>query len=167
MYLFVFFYFKVLLVYENNHVRDLQLQVRSLESILRRYSHKKGLVYDKIELDNCTFVSLGLPAPVTESLHSARNNSCSQIPQLRHLVGEASYIVTILTPDLAQLADTDLNLVPRAFKLSLLVLRHVLCLEYRDLLFTEQLGEDSESQNKEEEHLQKLVDAMEDYNFDR
>ena len=157
------------MVYENDHVRDLELQVRSLESILKRYSHQKGLVYDKMEQDNCTFVSLGQPAPVTESLHSARNNSCSQIPQLRHLVGEASYILTILTPDLAQLADTDLNFVPRAFKLSLLVLRHVLCLEYRDLLFTEQLGEDSdsESQNKEEEHLQKLVDAMEDYNFDR
>ena len=83
------------------------------------------------------------------------------------MVGEASYIVTILTPDQAQLADTDLNFVPRAFKLSLLVLRHVLCLEYRDLLFTEQLREDSNRQSKEEEQLQKLVDAMEDYNFDR
>ena len=84
-------------------MRDLQLQVSSLESIFRRYSHRKGLVYDKIEQDNCTFVSLGQPAPVTESLRSARNNSCTQIPQLRHLVGEASYIVTILTPDQAQL----------------------------------------------------------------
>jgi len=152
---------KIVLVYDNQHLREVQKELQILEDILMQFKIRNKLQSQKYNFQNFTVINIGNKVEMS----TFEDNDLDGI---RGFVGEDSYIISVVRYQQAVSLDADFNFVPKMFQHSLLILRHVLCLQYRDILHKSaniQIANDVE--RKDKEYLQQFEAALNELDFKR
>ena len=142
-----------------------------------QYKIRKKLQSKTEQIRNFTIHSLGSEVDTFQS-------NFKNLDDVRLSVGEDTYVISIVSSDLAVILDADFNFVPQMFQHSLLILRwnnhhnlnykcfllfrHVLCLEYRDILYK---SIDDKNVHNVDENYENYINqfqvSLKEFNFER
>jgi len=153
---------KIVFVYDNKHYREASQEIQILEGILLQCKIRKKLQSKTEQIRNFTILSLG---SVVDTFQSNFKN----LDDVRLSVGEDTYVISMVSSDLAVILDADFNFVPQMFQHSLLILRHVLCLEYRDILYKYTIGYENVHDVDEnyKNYINQFQASLNEFNFER
>ena len=141
-----------------------------------QYKIRKKLQSKTEQIRNFTILSLGIEVDTFQS-------NFKNLDDVRLSVGEDTYVISIVSSDLAVILDADFNFVPQMFQHSLLILRwnkhqniklkcffrHVLCLEYRDILYKYTIGYENvhHVDQNHENYINEFQASLDEFNFER
>ena len=111
-------WFQIVLVYDNQHLREVQKELQILEDILMQFKIRNKLQSQKYNFQNFTVINIGSEVEMS----TFEDNDLDGI---RGLVGEDSYIISVVRYQQAVSLDADFNFVPKMFQHSLLILRWI------------------------------------------
>jgi len=124
---------------------------RLLEQILTNFALQHQLNTGR-QLDvGCNIFFFGI---------SQQSVNCSNLAGLRQSVGEQTYIISVSDQALAKLVGADFNFISKVFKKSLLILRHLLCMEFRDILFFDNLDQTQSLKEYEDDDFNNIISYL-------